>query len=113
MVFFFLIIRRPPRSTRTDPLFPYTTLFRSGSMFPKSQPPNNIFGDMSRRAVRPEIATSLRGDECIFVNIGQIISGDIRDIQAGPECRPCLSQPCRSRPGVVISGGIELIILPD
>src|SRR3546814_2399139 len=27
---FFLIIRRPPRSTRTDTLFPYTTLFRSG-----------------------------------------------------------------------------------
>src|SRR3546814_19825898 len=29
MCFFFLIRRRPPRSTRTDPLFPYTTLFRS------------------------------------------------------------------------------------
>src|SRR3546814_6356913 len=29
-VFFFLMIRRPPRSTRTDTLFPYTTLFRSG-----------------------------------------------------------------------------------
>src|SRR3546814_14760353 len=28
-LFFFLIIRRPPRSTRTDTLFPYTTLFRS------------------------------------------------------------------------------------
>src|SRR3546814_15688456 len=28
--FFFLKIRRPPRSTRTDTLFPYTTLFRSG-----------------------------------------------------------------------------------
>src|SRR3546814_19501079 len=26
----FLMIRRPPRSTRTDTLFPYTTLFRSG-----------------------------------------------------------------------------------
>src|SRR3546814_3471199 len=25
----FLMIRRPPRSTRTDTLFPYTTLFRS------------------------------------------------------------------------------------
>src|SRR3546814_20411991 len=25
----FLMIRRPPRSTRSDPLFPYTTLFRS------------------------------------------------------------------------------------
>src|SRR3546814_17357389 len=28
-VFFFLMIRRPPISTRTDTLFPYTTLFRS------------------------------------------------------------------------------------
>src|SRR3546814_11012913 len=25
------MVRRPPRSTRTDTLFPYTTLFRSGS----------------------------------------------------------------------------------
>src|SRR3546814_11976061 len=28
-LFCFLMIRRPPRSTRTDTLFPYTTLFRS------------------------------------------------------------------------------------
>src|SRR3546814_19956857 len=28
-MFFFLMIRRPPRSTRTDTLFPYTTLFRA------------------------------------------------------------------------------------
>src|SRR3546814_13029638 len=28
-MFFFLISRRPPRSTRTDTLFPYTSLFRS------------------------------------------------------------------------------------
>src|SRR3546814_9293523 len=27
---FFVIVRRPPRSTRTDTLFPYTTLVRSG-----------------------------------------------------------------------------------
>src|SRR3546814_3974609 len=31
--FFFLMIRRPPRSTRTDTLFPYTTLFRSVARF--------------------------------------------------------------------------------
>src|SRR3546814_13815260 len=31
--FFFLMIRRPPRSTRTDTLFPYTTLFRSPVVF--------------------------------------------------------------------------------
>src|SRR3546814_7793004 len=29
VIFFFLMIRRPPRSTRTDTPFPYTTLFRS------------------------------------------------------------------------------------
>src|SRR3546814_12414503 len=29
LFFFFLMIRRPPRSTRTDTLFPYPTLFRS------------------------------------------------------------------------------------
>src|SRR3546814_7394790 len=28
-LFFILMLRRPPRSTRTDTLFPYTTLFRS------------------------------------------------------------------------------------
>src|SRR3546814_3645955 len=31
--FFFLMIRRPPRSTRTDTLFPYTTLFRSQASY--------------------------------------------------------------------------------
>src|SRR3546814_1790477 len=30
------MIRRPPRSTRTDTLFPYTTLFRSGGRAPAS-----------------------------------------------------------------------------
>src|SRR3546814_20456285 len=29
LLFFFLMVRRPPRSPRTDTLFPYTTLFRS------------------------------------------------------------------------------------
>src|SRR3546814_18023796 len=32
---FFVMIRRPPRSTRTDTLFPYTTLFRSPSQVPR------------------------------------------------------------------------------
>src|SRR3546814_9122176 len=34
--FFFLMIRRPPRSTRTDTLFPYTTLFRSQIKLPRT-----------------------------------------------------------------------------
>src|SRR3546814_7086642 len=32
-MFFFFMTRRPPRSTRTDTLFPYTTLFRSFKQF--------------------------------------------------------------------------------
>src|SRR3546814_20607425 len=39
---FFLMIRRPPRSTRTDTLFPYTTLFRS--MRAIAEHLNNIMG---------------------------------------------------------------------
>src|SRR3546814_5711495 len=35
--FFFLMIRRPPRSTRTDTLFPYTTLFRSSRLEQQSR----------------------------------------------------------------------------
>src|SRR3546814_12494737 len=35
------MIRRPPRSTRTDTLFPYTTLFRSGSQISTSTPAQN------------------------------------------------------------------------
>src|SRR3546814_2824191 len=36
--FFFLMIRRPPRSTRTDTLFPYTTLFRSAGRLAPRRP---------------------------------------------------------------------------
>src|SRR3546814_1594039 len=38
LFFFFLMIRRPPRSTRTDTLFPYTTLFRSSATFSSQRP---------------------------------------------------------------------------
>src|SRR3546814_8580284 len=36
-----LMIRRPPRSTRTDTLFPYTTLFRSRSVPPAADRPRS------------------------------------------------------------------------
>src|SRR3546814_15166644 len=35
-VFVFLMLRRPPRSTRTDTLFPYPTLFRSREPAPET-----------------------------------------------------------------------------
>src|SRR3546814_14335672 len=45
VLFFFLMIRRPPRSTRTDTLFPYTTLFRSHAPVCRA----NIVGPTSGR----------------------------------------------------------------
>src|SRR3546814_16687182 len=48
------MIRRPPRSTRTDTLFPYTTLFRSPWM-PGSSPgmtAGGVWGGVSRRAAK-------------------------------------------------------------
>src|SRR3546814_10086331 len=65
--------RRPPRSTRTDTLFPYTTLFRSGGFRPDdrdrrarraSRAPHSTRGDRGRarwpadRTARPRAATA-------------------------------------------------------
>src|SRR3546814_6650767 len=50
------MIRRPPRSTRTDTLFPYTTLFRSARLLrPRAYPGVRIRRDPDapRREVRP------------------------------------------------------------
>src|SRR3546814_3274026 len=71
------MIRRPPRSTRTDTLFPYTTLFRSGAArtFATAKSPNELFqfqGDFARaqfdRAVAEgskmaEMLVKLRSEE--------------------------------------------------
>src|SRR3546814_16467044 len=45
--FFFLMIRRPPRSTRTDTLFPYTTLFRSAELYGESDRRRRIGAGLS------------------------------------------------------------------
>src|SRR3546814_6383757 len=55
--FFFLMIRRPPRSTRTDTLFPYTTLFRSPGLFLRAQPLR--LGGMDTRTGRQRRARAL------------------------------------------------------
>src|SRR3546814_19032536 len=46
VLFFFLMIRRPPRSTRTDTLFPYTTLFREDML-------QRLLLELPHRVVRP------------------------------------------------------------
>src|SRR3546814_10816652 len=72
LIFFFLMLRRPPRSTRTDTLFPYTTLFRS-----RVQPgcPLLLPGGRRHRAVR---ALGRRQDH----------AGEYAGRPAAPDARP-------------------------
>src|SRR3546814_21158928 len=74
--FFFLRIRRPPRTTRTDTLFPYTTLFRSCQQKVKGQL-HQAFPISSRTSVkRPVIAAAAA------------MAGDTRCVRAPGPCRP-------------------------
>src|SRR3546814_11568222 len=73
--FFFLMIRRPPRSTRTDTLFPYTTLFRSAELklagmrhaydeviadaLKRQHPVQHVVGDL----LKAEVAEKHRSEE--------------------------------------------------
>src|SRR3546814_371967 len=63
------MIRRHPRSTRTDPLFPYTTLFRSHAT-PDPQPPQARLSHprAPRRRDRPCAMTS----DLTFIGAGQM-----------------------------------------
>src|SRR3546814_1315494 len=54
------MIRRPPRSTRTDTLFPYTTLFRSLSF---------LVGDDNRQERGRTLATAIELDEDFLANV--------------------------------------------
>src|SRR3546814_20854019 len=65
MLFFFLMIRRPPRSTRTDTLFPYTTLFRSSF---KDNSPDQFGSHRTLQlpanvAIPPQYLFSMRSEE--------------------------------------------------
>src|SRR3546814_8927740 len=69
-MFFFLMIRRPPRSTRTGTLFPYTTLFRSSGKDLVEKGAH--FGPGA--AVRPRIiAGDLRPAEPRGVPVGEAV----------------------------------------
>src|SRR3546814_6972084 len=54
------MIRRPPRSTRTATLFPYTTLFRAGLVPGPAVAPRALVGDLPRQASVPDLLLSGR-----------------------------------------------------
>src|SRR3546814_6834891 len=86
------MIRRPPRSTRTDTLFPYTTRFRSGPSLLIHDYPDQwanayiSFGLGDRDPVRRACGQSFQG--FIWREIGRLISltrGDLKMLSIGRE----------------------------
>src|SRR3546814_1467209 len=79
-VFCVLMIRRPPRSTRTDTLFPYTTLFRSaaaglepsdiGLIIVATATPDNTFP-----ASATKVQALLGVPDCIAFDVAAVCSG--------------------------------------
>src|SRR3546814_10273026 len=59
------MIRRPPRSTRTDTLFPYTTLFRSAGYDLRGQSPRPPAAGNSARVGWIGERDLRRGDHCV------------------------------------------------
>src|SRR3546814_8243341 len=73
------MIRRPPRSTRTDTLFPYTTLFRSADCKQLAIVRENIRRDLE----------VVRGGDVLVHAPGQVVHGAVAWAQetAFPACR--------------------------
>src|SRR3546814_5382190 len=85
----FLIIRQPPRSTRTDTLFPYTTLFRSDS--DRHCGIDEVFAEKRkagcRESVGEEITLLLCGAKnpaapllLVGVQALELVSGDVENL---------------------------------
>src|SRR3546814_4247951 len=83
--FFFLWIRRPPRSTRTDTLFPYTTLFRSRDRIVEQRRARRRVGHAQARVVdlvrgvigaQPRLSLGM-ADQRDAERLGDAFGGDV------------------------------------
>src|SRR3546814_13660141 len=92
----FLMIRRPPRSTRTDTLYPYTTLFRSRLA--------NLDSVQIPEEIRPGIAR-VNGIEFVGCTlVREVLQHRVRAV------RPRVRQAARLRQQVTAADGIALVL---
>src|SRR3546814_13680105 len=108
------MIRRPPRSTRTDTLFPYTTLFRSVHRSRRRRPENLAVLDPAPKVPRPvpargTLATGARGIRCRAGHHRAIGVGNLRGavVAAGVRCigrRPPGGTACGGGGGMGLRG---------
>src|SRR3546814_20701480 len=90
LVIFFLMIRLPPRSTRTDTLFPYTTLFRSHAEEGQSRPRHDA--EDLHRAGESRLRLRIRHGEEVPRQPGVAAGGD------GALCQLALHRGHADRP---------------
>src|SRR3546814_1022716 len=108
------MIRRPPRSTRTDTLFPYTTLFRShGSSgpIPITRIPRNRWGGLSRAVEKELEARGLPVQEDLnAVQVDGVgpIPLNISPATRVSSARGYLTPTVRARPNLTILTGVEV-----
>src|SRR3546814_20838003 len=81
ITFFFLMIRRPPRSTRTDTLFPYTTLFRSVGTYVILRLTSLLFGNASGGVA------GFADRWLIWAGLAKLVYGTIGILSARPPSR--------------------------
>src|SRR3546814_7204484 len=74
---FFLMIRRPPRATRTDTLFPYTTLFRSA--IGAGRDPFERILDLARGPAAGEPGAVGNAKDMCIDRDGFLAKGDVHD----------------------------------
>src|SRR3546814_14200239 len=85
------MIRRPPRSTRTDTLFPYTTLVRSGPLHAhrradRAGEPGRLDGEVALRLAAEAAAEQRHVDRHVLLaeaeKIGDVDAGAVGALQA-------------------------------
>src|SRR3546814_20584786 len=101
-MFFFLIIRRPPRSTRTDTLFPYTTLVRSDGQVGRQR--QRLHGGVGEHALEALVAPVHRQDRTLEAALEEVARqhGTPRAIPAAAADDGDGSRP---EEGVEVAGG--------
>src|SRR3546814_748880 len=117
------MIRRPPSSTRTDTLFPYTTLFRAEALKPNTpyEPVNPLDGTLAGLGIDTfqnfsefnfntlgntiDTVTNLASDA---INVGKDTVGQIKDVVATDFANGDYVEGTASILGDVVDGGLDL-----
>src|SRR3546814_9811102 len=98
------MIRRPPRSTRTDTLFPYTTLVRSGSEGDGVPRPAHASPALPRRRRQWAVADVLQFAGHGPAHVGPAGRGAVGQVP-GAALRPARPWRVDRGPGAVLDGG--------